>query len=192
MQLLVHGRNVEVTDWIQEYVEKKVSKLERFLPQAGDARAELTHNSTRAAADRYTAQITIWSNGQILRAEESTSDLFASIDAVVDKLSSQVKRFKGRRYESRRRAAAASAEAEIVAPTPEEVELEAELAAEENPSIIIRRKQFVLQPMDEQAALEQMELLGHDFFVFFNPETDSANVLYRRKDGNYGLLQPSM
>src|SRR5689334_6147312 len=120
MDLIVHGRNVEVTDWIQQYVEKKVGKLERFLSQVRDARAELTHSATRSASDRYTAQITIWTNGQIMRAEESTSDIFASIDAAVDKLSRQIKRFKGRRYESKRRAASATVIAtEMVEETPE-------------------------------------------------------------------------
>ena len=187
MELNVHGRNVEVTDWIQQYVEKKVAKLERFLPQVRNANAELTHSATRATADRYTAQITIWTNGQILRAEESTSDIFASIDAAVDKLSRQIKRFKGRRFEHRRRvAAAASVEAEMTEEAPEETTTEEEASGN-----IIRRKQFVLEPMNEEEALEQMELLGHDFYVFFNPDTKSTNIIYRRKDGNYGLLQPA-
>lgn len=187
MELIVHGRNVEVTDWIQQYVEKKVGKLERFLSQVRDARAELTHSATRSASDRYTAQITIWSNGQILRAEESTSDIFASIDAAVDKLSRQIKRFKGRRYENKRRATATSAVAtEIIEEAQEETTEE-----ETSQGHIIRRKQFVLQPMNEEEALEQMELLGHDFFVYLNPETNAANIVYRRKDGNYGLLQPA-
>lgn len=188
MELIVHGRNVEVTDWIQQYVEKKVGKLERFLSQVRDARAELTHSATRASADRYTAQITIWTNGQILRAEESTSDIFASIDAAVDKLSRQIKRFKGRRYESKRRAAATNViAAELVEEATEETAAEEETAQ----GHIIRRKEFVLQPMNEEEALEQMELLGHDFFVYLNPDTNAANIIYRRKDGNYGLLQPS-
>ena len=101
MQPLVHGRNVEVTDWIHTYVDKKVGKLERFLPEVSDARVELTHNATRAAEDRYTAQITVWTNGQILRAEESTSDILASIDATVDKMSRQIRRFKKRRFQVR-------------------------------------------------------------------------------------------
>ncbi len=188
MQLIVHGRNVEITDWVQQYVEKKVGKLERFLPQVRDAHAELTHSATRSANDSYTAQITIWTNGQILRAEESTSDIFASIDATVDKLSRQIKRFKGRRYDSKRRASVvAAAEAELVEETAEEVTQDEE-AANGN---IIRRKEFILQPMNEEEALEQMELLGHDFYVFFNPDTKSTNIIYRRKDGNYGLIQPS-
>jgi len=191
MQLTVHGRQLEVTDWIREYVEKKVNRLERYLPQMQEIRAELTQSETRAADDRYTAQLTVWANGQLLRAEESTSDIFASIDATVDKMSKQVRRFKGRRFQSRRRAsAAASMEAEMT---------DAALAVTEDgepqeafDGNIIRRKQFALEPMGEEEALEQMELLGHDFFVFFNHEVNSVNVIYRRHDGNYGLLQPAM
>jgi putative sigma-54 modulation protein len=189
MQLIVHGRNVDVTEWVQEYVQKKVGKLERYLPQAREARAELTHSPTRAANDRYTAQITVWANGQILRAEESTSDIFASIDATVDKMYRQITRFKGRRYDERRRAsAAASIEAEMAPPLPEEPAVEEEMVAGQ----IVRRKVFDVEPMREEDALDQMELLGHDFFVFFNPEVNAINVLYRRRDGNYGLLQPRL
>jgi len=188
MELIVHGRHLEVTDWIRQYIEKKVNRLERYLPQMQEMRAELTQSETRAAADRYTAQITVWANGQILRAEESTSDIFASIDATIDKMAKQLQRFKGRRFHSRRRAsAAANMEAEMTDPLPLDAEEEAEAAFDGN---IIRRKQFVLEPMNEEEALEQMELLGHDFFVFFNPEESGVNVLYRRKDGTFGLLAP--
>jgi len=190
MQLTVHGRNVEVTDWVREYVEKKVTRLERYLPQMKEIRAELSQRATRSADDRYTAQVTVWAGGQILRAEESTSDIFASIDATIDKMAKQVRRFKGRRYDSRRRAsAAASLEVEMngMAPTAVEEEEEVESATGQ----IVRRKQFMVEPMSEEEALEQMELLGHDFFVFFNPESNAINVIYRRKeDNNYGLLQP--
>jgi putative sigma-54 modulation protein len=185
MQLLVQGRNLEITDWIREYVQKKVSKLDRFLPQVMEANVELAHNATRAANDRYTAQLTMWANGQILRAEEATSDIFASIDAVVDKMAKQLRRYKGRRVQIRRRAsAAANAEADLAATMIEEVPEEEEMGH------IIRRKEFVLEPMDEEEALAQMELLGHDFFVYYDMEAQGVNVLYRRKDGQYGLLQP--
>lgn len=190
MKVMVHGRNVDVTDYVKEYVTKKVGKLERYLPQIGDVRAELTQNMTRSADDRYTAQITIWTNGQILRAEEATSDIFASIDATVDKMSSQIRRFKGRRYDNRRRAShAVTREAEIIATAQAADEL---AEAEEEAVRIIRRKEFMIQPMDEDEAAEQMELLGHDFFVFFNPQAKAVNVIYKRKDGNYGLLQPQI
>jgi putative sigma-54 modulation protein len=188
MKLNVHGRNIEVTDWIHQYVEKKVERLERYLPQAREAKAELVYSETRAAADRYTAQLTIWANGQILRAEESTEDIFASIDAIVDKMSRQIERYKGRRFKNKRRVAAAgAADADLAATVlPEEAEME----AEDNRGNVVRTKRFLIQPMTQEEAIEQMELLGHDFFVFFSVDADAMNVLYRRKDGNYGLLQP--
>jgi putative sigma-54 modulation protein len=189
MQPLVHGRNVDVTDRVREYVEKKVGKLDRYLPQAHETRVELAHNASRAASDRYTAQITIWSNGHILRAEESTNDIFASIDASADKMYRQIQRFKGRRYHGKRRAsAAANAEAERAAIRVEE----AEAVEEEEVQTIIRRKEFLLQPMNEEEAIAQMEMLGHDFYVYFDANAKNINVLYRRKDGHYGLLQPRM
>ncbi len=107
MQLIVHGRNMEVTNWIEEYAGKRVRRLERYLPQLNEVRAELAHTPTRAAGDRFTVQLTMWSNGQILRAEESTSDVFASIDAAVDKIAEQVRRFQDRTQKNRRRASAA-------------------------------------------------------------------------------------
>lgn len=186
MNLNVHGRNIEVTDWIKEYVEKKVSRLEKFLPQAREAKAELVYSETRAASDRYTAQLTVWANGQILRAEESTGDIFASIDAIADKMYRQIERYKGRRFKNKRRHAAAQAAAIDLSATilPEE----AEVAAEEN--LIVRTKQFTAQPMSADEAIEQMELLGHDFFIFYNVDTNGLNVVYSRRDGQYGLLQP--
>ncbi len=189
MKLEVHGRNIEVTDWINEYVEKKVNRLERFLPQVREARADLVYSDTRAAADRYTAQLTIWANGQILRAEESTGDIFASIDAIVDKMSRQIERYKGRRFKSKRRSSAASmAETELAATyLPEEEE---EAVGEEVQGEIVRTKRFLAQPMSTEEAIDQMELLGHDFFVFFSMDDSAMNVVYKRRDGNYGLLQP--
>ena len=185
MQLIVHGRNVEVTDWIHEYVNKKVGKLERYLNQVTDARIELSQNASRAADDRFTAQLTMWANGNILRAEESTADILVSIDAVVDKMSQQIRRFKGRKYHNRRRmSAAVNAEAEVAATLVEE-EVE-----EEEVGHIIRRKEFLLQPMDEEEALAQMELLGHDFFIYYDLREQNVNVVYRRRDGQFGLLQP--
>lgn len=190
MQLLVNGRNIEITDWIEEYIEKRVKRLERYLPTMSEVRAELAHSPTRAADDRYTVQLTLWSNGQIIRAETSTSDVFASIDAVVDKLSEQVRRFKGKYQKNKRRASvAASMKAEMEEEAPA-------VAEEESPAPphgeIIRRKEFIMQPMNEDEAVEQMELVGHDFFIFYNTDTATPNVVYRRKDGNYGLLQPQL
>jgi putative sigma-54 modulation protein len=188
MQLLVHGRNIEVTDWIREYINKKIGRLDRYLNNVSDARIELSHNATRAADDRFTAQLTIWSNGHILRAEEATSDILVSIDATVEKMSRQIRRFKGRHYQNRRRqSAAVSAETQLAATMVAEADED-----EEEVGTIIRRKEFILQPLDEEEAVEQMGLLGHDFFVYYDVEAKAINVVYRRRDGQYGLLQPRL
>ena len=189
MQLHVHGRNVEITDWINEYVNKKVGRLERYLNQAKDARIDLSHNATRAAEDRFTAQLTIWSNGHILRAEESTADILVSIDAVVEKMSHQISRFKGRHFQNRRRQSAAmNAEAQLAATMVAADDLD----EDEEFGRIVRRKEFILQPLDEEEAVAQMELLGHDFFIYYDVDAKANNVVYRRRDGEYGLLQPRM
>lgn len=180
MNLTVHGRNVAISDRVQDYVDRKVGRLDKYLPRIREARVELVRRETRASADRYTAQLTIWASGQILRAEESSEDLFASVDAIADKMYRQIERFKGRRFKSKRRDAAAAAAA---------VEESATQLPDDSVKIV-RTKQFVAEPMFPEEAAEQMELLGHDFFVFYNVDTRSLNIVYGRRDGNYGLLQP--
>lgn len=179
MQLIIKGKNIEITDTLREYVEKKVGKLDRYLPTIDEARVELSVENAKSAGDRQIAQLTIRSRRTILRAEERTGDMLASIDAVTDKMSQRIARFKGKRH-SRSRSA------------PEQVPFyEEEPEAEEGPHIV-RTKRFAMIPMDPDEAIEQMELLGHDFFIFFNTEVDAINVLYRRRDGNYGLLHPEL
>lgn len=189
MKVLVHGRNVEITEWMEEYVAKKVKRLERYVPNLDEVRCEVSESATRAAADRFTAQITIWANEQILRAEETSADIFVSIDAAADKISRQIQRYKERTTDKHRRATSSVAHQSDRAATAvqqEDEDLEAAGVA------IVRRKQFVMLPLSEEEAVEQMEMLGHDFFLFYNPDTRSTNVIYRRKDGDYGLLQPQM
>ena len=177
MQLIIQGKNIEVTDRLREYVEKKVGKLDRYLPTITEARMELSVEGTKSAKDRQVAQLTVRSKGTLLRAEERTADMFASIDAIVDKMYRQIVRYKGKRYVRGR------GPGEV--PPVEEFE-------EEPPRRIVRTKRFQVAPMDEEEAIEQMELLGHDFFVFFNVNTNEINVIYRRKDGDYGLLEPEL
>ncbi|MEE8163547.1 MAG: ribosome-associated translation inhibitor RaiA [Anaerolineae bacterium] len=177
MRLIIQGKNIEVTDRLREYVEKKVGKLDRYLPTITEARMELSVEGTKSAKDRQVAQLTVRSKGTLLRAEERTADMFASIDAIVDKMYRQIVRYKGKRYGRGR------GPGEV--PPVEEFE-------EEPPRRIVRTKRFQVAPMDEEEAIEQMELLGHDFFVFFNVNTDGINVIYRRKDGDYGLLEPEL
>ncbi len=188
MELHITGKNVEITDWLTQYVEKKIGRLDRFLPAIQEARVDLTTQNSRRAGDRQVAQVTLRSNGSILRAEEKSDDMFAAIDAVVDKINRQIKRFKDKRQRVRGRDID---RAEQLADAV--VEMEAE-AAEEGAAAgrIVRVKRFPVGPMNDEEAIEQMELLGHDFYVFFNVDDNRMNVLYRRADGNYGLLQPEL
>ena len=189
MDITIQGRNITLSESTHEYIEEKVMKLTRYLPDLSGARVEAREDDTRRPEDRYTVQITAWLKGRILRAEESTGSLTASVDAAVEKLRRQVKRVKIRRQRRR--------EGEIVneRTAPLAVELEewtdgADDVVEEEAGRIVRRKQFVAQMMDEYEALEQMELLGHDFFLYCNPQSRRINLIYKRHDGNYGVLEP--
>jgi len=178
MQLIIRGRNVDITDRLREYVEKKIGKLDRYLPAIHEARVELSVEPTKSAKDRQVCQLTLRSNGTILRAEEKSADMFMAIDAVLEKMYRQIARYKGKRYYHKGRGPGEPL------PIPEPVE--------ESTPTIVRTKRFPITPMTEEEAIEQMELLGHDFFVFFNANEEAINVLYRRRDGNYGLLQPDL
>jgi putative sigma-54 modulation protein len=182
MELTIKGKNVEITDRLNDYVEKKIGKLDRYLPSISEAWVELTTEGARAAEDRQVCQVTVRANGAILRAEVRSDDMFTSIDSVLDKMYRQIARYKGKR-KNRWRGAATPIE-----PLPVEEEEE----YEEEASTIVRTKRFRMIPMDADEAIEQMELLGHDFFVFYNADDGQVNVIYRRKDGDYGLLQPEL
>jgi len=186
MNLIIQTHNVELTDWLRQYVEKKIGRLERYLPDIDEIRVELREERTRSASDRAVAQVTVRSRRTILRAEERTGDMFASIDAVADKLERRIRRFKGKRARNHKRAIAeANILEESLSPVAELIEEE-----EAPEAAIVRRKRFEVYPMDAMEAIEQMELLGHDFFVFLNAETGQINVLYRRRNGDYGLIEP--
>lgn len=179
MQLIVQGKNVEVTDWLRKYVEKRMGKVNRRLPEVKEARVELSVQNARNSGDRHVVQVTLRSNGTILRAEERSADMQTSIDTVIDKMVRQIDRYKGKRLRGRVRPVEAEGEAVVEAP-------EAEVGQ------IVRVKRFPVTPMSREEAIEQMELLGHDFFIFFNADSNELNVLYRRHDGNYGLLEPEI
>jgi putative sigma-54 modulation protein len=181
LDVQVYGRNVEVTDRIYDYARKKVSKLDRYLNDVDEARVDLAFiKSARSAEDRQVAQITVRGRGYILRAEERSDDVYTALDSALEKLQRQMERYKGKRQRGRGDGKTAS---EVISEISEE-------AGEEDRSLIVRRKKFILTPIDEVEALEQMKLLGHeDFFVFYNSVTNAVNVLYLRRDGLYGLIE---
>jgi len=178
MQIVITGKNLNVSDALQDYVEKKTNRLDRYLSNIDEARVELTSQHAKSAQDRQVAQITLRStNGAILRSEERSADMRASVDAAVDKLTRQIKRYKGKHWQSHQRSAA-------------EVPMETEEPEEEIE--VVRTKTFRTRPMSTEEAIAQMEMLGHDFFVFFDTISEGFNVVYRRRDGGYGLLIPEL
>jgi putative sigma-54 modulation protein len=188
MQVNIKGKNVEVTDRLKTYVDKKIGKLDHYLPGITEAWVELRVEDTKAAQDRQVCQVTLRTDRTILRAEERSDDIFTAIDAVLTKIYRQIDRYKGKR-KNRRKSVAAPAGSDIAVV---EVEEEEEVEAEGEAGSIVRVKRFPVRPVTPEEAVEQMELLGHDFYVFYNAEAGQINVLYRRKDGNYGLLQPEV
>jgi len=177
------ARNMRLTDNTREYVEKKAAKLDRYLQEIDEIRVELSHMKTaRNANDRQVAQITLRGKGFILRTEERADDLHIAFDTALDKMQRQIERYKGKHYRGRGDGRSAADVVEEDWPVDETGELL---------PLIVRRKKFVLMPMNEEEAVEQMRLLGHNnFFVFFNAEKNSIQVLYRRRNGSYGLIEP--
>jgi putative sigma-54 modulation protein len=178
------ARNMRLTDNTRDYVEKKAAKLERYLQEIEEVRIELAYvKSARNALDRQVAQITVHGKGFILRSEERADDIHAAFDAALDKMQRQVDRYKGKHYRGR-------GDGRTVAEVVAEEEMPMDETGELLP-LIGRRKKFIVLPMTEDEAVEQMRLLGHDnFFIFFNAEQNAIQVLYRRRNGTYGLIEP--
>lgn len=180
------GRNVDVTDAMRDYVEEKLTRLDRFSDQITDARVTLTVREVRDAGRRNRVEVQLNVPHGIIRAEEHHADMYAAIDRASDVLERQLRKFKTKYLKHRLEAV----------PQPEpglaEAEVDAGLddVAEFRPEIV-RQKRFELRPMSAEDAVTQMEALGHDFYVFKNMDTDSCGVVYRRRDGNYGLIEPS-
>jgi len=185
LEIEIFGRSMEVTDRIRTYVTTKVAKLDRYLPGIEEARVDLAYvKSARSATDRQVAQITVRGKGFILRSEERADDIFAALDTALDKMQRQVERYKGKHHRGRGDGKSA---AEAV-PLPVEEEESEELGP-----VVVRRKRFILIPMSELEAFEQMTLLGHEnFFIFYNVNSNAINVLYRRRDNTYGLIEPQI
>ena len=187
MRLQIKGRNLSVKPDIEEYAHEKLGKLERFLPDTTQVELELSVEKNRSIAENQVAEATIWTKGPILRARESSTDMRAAIDLMSDKLERQVKRYKDKRKRKRgQRAQPAPGEA-----LPVDSDLVASDEPDEDEPVIVKTKQFAVKPMTAAEALLQLELIGHDFFMFRNVDSNEVNVLYRRRDGNYGLIEPT-
>ena len=172
MKLTVRGNKLEVTDSIRNYVEEKLGKLDKYFEETDEINANVLF---RIQGKNQIVEVTVPIKKYILRAEEANEDLYASIDLVVEKLERQIRKNKTRIKERK------------VKDIPV-INFEA-IIEEEPKTTIVKRKSVEMKPMDEEEAVLQMELLGHEFFVFQDIDTDSISVLYKRKDGNYGIIE---
>ena len=189
------ARNMNLSERSEDYIEKKMARLDRHLRERADAKLELSRTASRSNTDRFVAQMTISASGATLRGQESGLTLFAAVDAVADVMDRQIRRYKGRAYRTpqARRSARTQAMREDAGVLLEEldaaIEDEVEEAIEEMGSLV-RVKRFDMKPMAVEDAIMEMELLDHDFFLFQNTETNKYSVVYRRADGDYGMIEP--
>lgn len=174
MKTIITGKNIEVTNGLRERVTKKISKLDKFF--TSETEAHVTLSVQRA---RQIAEVTITFNGIVLRAEEANEDMYSSIDKTVDLLERQIRKNRTRLERRLHDNDFKFDNFKFSEDVPEESEFR-----------VVRSKRFAVKPMDVEEAILQMNLLGHEFFMFFNADAKQVNVVYKRKDGNYGLIEP--
>ncbi len=178
MELQITGKNLELAPEVRDYIERKLGKLNRHLPNITASKVEIVEEKTKSPQQRFVVQMTVDSKGTLLRGEERGEDLFTAIDRVAAIMNRQIEHYKGKLYDKGRGSSLVRSgfneEAETAPPVP----------------TVVKVKQFAIKPMSVAEAIDQMELLGHDFFLFLNADSQQMNVLYRRKNGNYGLIEP--
>ncbi len=180
MRTIVKGKNIELPDRVRTYAERKLRRLERLLDDRTDAIVELSNEQHRSAADAHIAEVTLVVNGQTLRSHAVGPTYQAAIDAVVDRAERQAVEHKERPRDRARSAEPGRRLVEPAAPATEP----------EGGPRVVKMKRFAIEPMFEEDAITQMEELGHAFFLFVNAENERLNLLYRRRDGNYGIIEP--
>ena len=188
MRLQIKGRNLSVKPDVEAYAVEKLRKLDRLLGETTQVEVELSVEKNPSIAENQIAEATIWTKGPILRAREASRDMRSSIDLLADKLNRQVKRYKGKCQSKRENRQQPFIEDGVV--LDKELSSVDSKPAEEEP-VIVKVKQFAVKPMTAEEALLQLELIGHDFFMFRNADSNEVNVLYRRRDGNFGLIEPT-
>ncbi len=180
MNLQIITKNVEASKVIQEQAKKKIGKLSRYLPAIAEGKVEISEEKAKLPEQRFTVQVTLNSKGTLIRAQEKAANIRTAIDKVMDALTRRIERYKGKLYDKGRGISLARQGA-----TEEMEKVEA-------PKRVVKSKHFLIKPMLQDEAINQMELLGHDFFLFINAETGNINLLYRRKDSEYGLIEPEL
>ena len=175
--IAIRGKNIDVTPALRDYVEKRIGKITKYFEMLGEISVVLT-----VEKGRHIVEVTVPANGIILRGEEATSDMYTSIDLVIEKLEKQIEKYKTK---LERRLRGKGFKAELVTPVA------APASVDEDEFPLVKTKRFAVKPMDVQEAIMQMNLVHHDFYVFINSDSEDVNVVYRRKDGAYGLIEPN-
>lgn len=185
-QIVFRGRHVEITEALRDYAQKKLDKVEKYLPRITKMMVEFDVRDVKDPDKRQIVQVTIWTRGHIFRSEEPASDMYAAIDLAVDNIERQLRRYKKKlvdwHHDKVGRVDKADLRAVEAVTAGEQAEGESRLA-------IVRTKKFDLKPMSAEEAVLQMQLLDHDFYIFNNAESGRTNVVYRRQDGRCGLIE---
>jgi putative sigma-54 modulation protein len=185
MKLVIQGKNIEVTDAIREYVQQKIDKaVSHFQALTTEVDVHLSVARNPRITSRQSAEVTIYANGAVIRAEEKSENLYASIDLVADKIARKLRKYKERKMSKNAAKTSVAVAEQPPLPMPNGNRLP------ELPAQVVRNKYFAMPPMTVDEALEQLELVDHDFFVFRNVSTGEINVVYERNHGGYGVIQP--
>ncbi len=184
MDMQITGKNIDVSPAVREYMTKKLGKINRFLPNLIAFEVVASEEKTRDPDKRFIVQVTLDNKGTLIRGEERAQDLYSAIDKVHEILSRQIEHYKGKLPYSKIRGTPSIRTSTAEVKEAEETE---EIITEPR---VVKTKKFDVKPMSLEEAVDQMVLLGHDFFLFFNPDDNQINLIYKRKDGNYGLIVP--
>lgn len=192
MHVTVTGRNIELTSALKDYLLEKLKRAQKHFDQPLDATALLSVAKNPSIPNNQTAEVTLKVNGTVIRGEESTENMYASIDLVADKIERQLRKYKTRYWQRASKNHKGDMGARpVLTEDEEEFAIDARVVNfEEVKPRIVRSKRFPLKPMKPEEAASHMDLLGHDFFMFINSETQQVNTVYHRRDGNYGLIEP--
>ena len=187
LHIIVQGKHLDVTPALREYAEEKVGRITRYFDQVQEAQVVLSVERRDGIGKAQVAEVTVWGDGLVLRGEDASQDMYASIDMVFDKLRKQIEKYRSKLIERRR--IIESRRKDRLAATIREEQRRADIQPQAE-TAIVRTKRFAMKPMTADDAVMQLDLLGHDFFVFRNSGTMEVNVVYRRTDGKYGLIEP--
>ena len=192
MDIRIQTRNIDLNPHAEQYIQKKFDRLRRHLPNLDDAKMEVTRTQARATRDRVQAQMTLNIAGYTLRGQDRGVNLFAAVDGVADVVDRQIRRFKGKVYHTSQARKSGRRIRDIPSDAIIDVPDAVEQDAIEEIGQVVRTKRHAMPPMSVEDAILQMEMLGHSFFLFFNMDTDEYNVAYRRRDGDYGVIEPEL